>query len=483
MENRTVTAFNDRLLHRTAVLPITRRLDPGAELSGRGVTIAFLDSGFFPHPDLLEPTSRVLAYVDVSGEDEPYETVTAPSWAWHGTQTSVVGAGNGRMSGGLYRSLAHEADVVLVKVGAGGRIHEDAIVRGLEWIVENRERFGIRVANLSLGGDDDVSHRASLVDRAAEMAVAAGIVLVVAAGNAGCGPNHVPIPPANSPSVLTVGGYDDGNRVGGSIDPYCSSFGPTIDGLLKPEIVAPAIWIAAPVLPTTPEHARARALFLISSTPDALLGDLPPAVWREAGLAPYPFLDGGTLREEVDRSIVEYRLVAPHYQSVDGTSFAAPIVASVVALMLEASPRLTPAAVKNVLVSTATRLPRFDADRQGYGAIQVARAIDLARGERHTLAPESARPPHCDGGLLVFHFHDDAARDVALAGEFNDWSTTRHAFTKTVDGLWRASIPAPPPGRYRYKLVVDGARWLADPNNLTTLSDPYGGHDSVLTVA
>src|SRR5438105_15719091 len=66
------------------------------------------------------------------------------------------------------------------------------------------------------------------------------------------------LPPANSPSVITVGGYDDKNDLDPStIDLYHSNFGPTADGTVKPEIIAPAIWIAAPILPGTELYEKA----------------------------------------------------------------------------------------------------------------------------------------------------------------------------------------------------------------------------------
>ncbi|MFT8131105.1 S8 family serine peptidase, partial [Salmonella enterica] len=74
-----------------------------------------------------------------------------------------------------------------------------------------------------------------------------------------------------------------------------------------------------------------------------------------------------------------------HYQHVDGTSFAAPIVASVIAQMLEANPTLTPAAIKNILISTADRIPNATVIRQGYGRLNAHRAVDYAKDEHHAL--------------------------------------------------------------------------------------------------
>src|SRR5262249_31971410 len=139
---------------------------------GKGVTIAFIDSGFYPHPDLTEPGNRIIAFEDVT---QPGVSLTASlppeSWDWHGTQTSVVAAGNGYLSDAVYRGLASEAKVVLVKVSDRDRITEDHIARGLEWVIRHKDRFNIRVVSISLGGDRDVHHSSNAVDRAAEEAV------------------------------------------------------------------------------------------------------------------------------------------------------------------------------------------------------------------------------------------------------------------------------------------------------------------------
>src|SRR5262249_28893456 len=130
---------------------------------------------------------------------------------WHGTQTSVVAAGSGHLSGGLYRGLAHESRVVLVKVGENGRIREEHIAAGLEWVLAHREIHGIRIVSISLGGDEDSPLPVNRVNMLAEEAVRQGLVIVVASGNAGCTAMFRPVPPATAPSVITVGGYDDGN--------------------------------------------------------------------------------------------------------------------------------------------------------------------------------------------------------------------------------------------------------------------------------
>ncbi len=486
--------------NRFAVLPTPARLNATGGFTGKGVTIAFLDSGFYPHPDLLEPASRIVAYHDVTNPQATLkQDASAQGWQWHGTQTSIAACGNGFLSDGVYRGLASDANVVLVKVSDRGRITDETIVQGLGWVIENKDRYGIRVVSMSLGGDEDRSINESLINQTAEKAVRAGLVLIVAAGNSGCSVDPHPVPPASAPSVITVGGYNDNNRSGNEApDLYCSNFGATIDGLIKPEIIAPAMWVAAPILPNTDAYKRAEALSHLASAPDYLLQSLielacntecvlhgfATELWDKAELP-------GKLNEQTPqtiRALVEIclrdsKIVATHYQHVDGTSFAAPIVASVVAQMLEANASLTPAAVKNILISTADRIPNADVIRQGYGMLNARRAVEQAKTETHALGEKEFFSPHIEAGRLVFAYHDDLAEQVAIAGDFNGWNPMHTNFEKFTDGIWRVEIATPPAGEYRYKFVVNRKLWIDDPSNLMKEPDRFGGLNSVLHLA
>ncbi len=477
-------------LNRFAVIPTALRLQADTERTGRGVTMAMIDSGFYPHPDLTEPTNRVVATADVTQRDAPYELNGKPhDWDWHGTQTSVVAAGNGRLSDGAYKSLAPNAQVVLVKASDRGKITEANIAHGFEWVMKNKERYNIRVVSISLGGDEDVPYETNIVDQAAEEAVKRGLIVVAAAGNSGCTGSPPtgaarPVPPANSPSVITVGGYNDNNQLDHqNLDLYCSSFGPTADGLLKPEIIAPAIWVAAPILPGTASYQRAAALSQLAAAPDYLLSNLVRELGQQAELPESLYQESpATIRAVVESALHESKIVATHYQHVDGTSFAAPIVASVVAQMLEANPNLTPATIKQILIATADRIPGAPLARQGYGMLNARRAVDHASREMHTLEHDHFQPPRVESGKLVFFYHNDTAERVALAGDFNGWNANHTRFVKTANGLWRAQIDSPPPGRYHYKCVIDGDRWVDDPSNGLKAPDNYGGFNSVLNV-
>jgi serine protease AprX len=377
------------------IIPVPVRLEADPRFTGRGVTIAFLDSGYYLHPDLLEPENRVLGYVNILSEsvepDELWKEVTEPHVdAWHGMMTSVVAAGNGYLSQGFYRGIAHQANVVLIKVGSASRIHHDDIRRGIEWVIEHKEQYGIRILNVSCGGDYEVSYLTDPLSQSAEAAVRAGIVVVAAAGNKGHEPGHPVIPPASAPAVITVGGLDDNNHIDWSgYRLYHSSYGPTIDGLQKPEVIAPSIWLAAPILPGTQVADQARLLEELSHAPvrqfKTILQKHPGVEPRLAAAAARPVRELRGLVRDLRRA---NNLISADYKHVDGTSFAAPIVSSIVAQMLEASPALTPQQVKLALIRTARRLPHYDVDKQGWGVISARQAVERAL-ELATL-PDSA---------------------------------------------------------------------------------------------
>lgn len=363
------------------ILPTPLRLGADERFRGRGVTIAFIDAGFYPHPDLVEPGTRILRFVDVTDRRAAYPRLLKPDESsWHGMMTSVVACGNGTLSGGLYRGLASEANVVLVKVGTARRITHENLRRGLEWVVKNRERYGIRICNVSCGGDYEASYLFDGLSQAAEKATRSGILVVAAAGNLGLAPGHPVLPPASAPSVLTVGGLDDKNRVHrAGHDIYHGSWGPTVDGLQKPEVIAPAIWLAAPILPGTPTAAEAALYTHLATARDDELD-----VVLEAHEGVDPALDAARhlapplIRQLVEAKLSDNNVISGAYKHVDGTSFAAPIVASLAAQMIEANPALRPHELKSILVATASRLPHVPVDRQGWGVVDPAAAVEEA---------------------------------------------------------------------------------------------------------
>jgi serine protease AprX len=366
------------------ILPTPVRLGASPRFTGRAVTIAFLDSGFYWHPDLTQPEVRIIRYIDVFSPRKSIKELTRPDVSsWHGMMTSVVAAGNGFLSRGVYRGIASDARLVLIKVGSSQRIRHDDITRGLEWVIRNRRKYDIRIVNISCGGDYEASYLHDRLSQTAEAAVKAGLVVIAAAGNAGHNAHNAVLPPASAPSVITVGGLDDKNNLDPATDDmYHSSYGPTIDGLQKPEILAPSIWVAAPILPGTPTAAQAMLLEKLERTPDWQLREL---ISQYTGIDPdldaAKSLDNYLIRQLVGIKLNSNNVISRHYKHVDGTSFAAPIVSSIVAQMLEANPYLTPQEVKQILIKTAERLPHVAVDRQGWGVVNsrsaVARALEL----------------------------------------------------------------------------------------------------------
>jgi serine protease AprX len=363
------------------VLPTPLRLDADERFTGKGVTIAFLDSGFYAHPDLTTPDNRIQAYHSIfnAAEDQTsLETIDVASW--HGMMTSVVAAGNGSLSDGFYRGIASEANVVLVKIGKSGRISEEQIQSGLEWVLALREKYQIRVVNISAGGDFEESYLTNSLAQTVERCVKEGLVVVCAVGNAGMAPGHRVLAPASAPSAISVGGLDDQNsRDRARRGMYRSSYGPTIDGLQKPEVIAPGIWVAAPILPHTPTADEAALYSKLESAADSELAEIltfHPGIDKDLDDArdlPVPLL-----RQLITIKLHEGNVIDPNYKYVDGTSFSSPIVASVVACMLEANPRLTPQQVKRILIDTSERVPGIEVDRQGWGVVSPRRAVELA---------------------------------------------------------------------------------------------------------
>jgi serine protease AprX len=363
------------------VLPTPLRMDAHEAFTGRGVTIAFLDSGFYAHEDLTKPHDRIVAYHNIFSADDDLSALKKSDVAsWHGMMTSVVAAGNGYLSEGFYRGIAPDANVVLVKVGRTGRIPEKNIQQGLEWIIDHATEFGIRVVNISAGGDFEQTYLENSLCQTVDRAVRAGLIVVCAVGNAGMAPGHPVLPPASSPAAISVGGLDDQNSLDrAKRGMYRSSYGPTIDGLQKPEIIAPGIWVAAPILPSTPTADQARLYSALDAAPD---DELQAIIECSQGVD--KDFDGARdllvplLRQLITIKLREGNVINGNYKYVDGTSFASPIVASIVACMLEANPALTPQQVKRILIDTAERVPGVEIERQGWGVVVPRKAVEVA---------------------------------------------------------------------------------------------------------
>lgn len=446
-------------------LPTPLRLHADPRRRGRGTTIAIVDSGFHPHPDLTLPRNRIRAWVDASraplevrrfgaGEQPSWPGASAASDAqWHGLMTSVVAAGNGTRSHGLYRGIASEADVVLVQVrGDDGRIGNHNIARALGWLAIFGPELGVKVVSLSLGGDAVTPLAGNAVDESVASLVARGIVVTAAAGNDGV---RRLVPPATAPSALTIGGLDDRNTLDPTDDAlWHGNYGEAANGVAKPELVAPSLWVAAPVLPGTGTAREALAAFELRARGDA----------------------------GAEERIAALKLVTPHYQHVEGTSFASPIVASVVACMIEANPDLSPRRVRELLIAAAHPVPGAPPERQGAGALDAGRAVTLAQADRHRAAADFETAPLVRADAATFLLHDHDVREVTVVGSWDRWKEPGTPAVAVEPGLWEAHVAGLAPGRYVYKFRLGPKRWLTDPGNPWREHDGLGGWNGVFVV-
>lgn len=425
-------------------LPTPLRLRADPRYTGREQTIALVDAGFSVHPDLVRPDNRVRAWIDASrAAIEEYffsiDDVPVPPRGsrvsvgaqWHGLMTSVSAAGNGWLSHGLYRSIAPASDIVLVQVSDGERISSLAIARALWWLHAHRDACALSVVSISVAGD---AGEGDAIHEAVSALTAAGVTVIAAAGNDGI--RHL-VPPATAAHAITVGGVDDRNVLASTAwQVWHSNYG-TVRNIPKPEVVAPSIWIVAPVLPSSDVAEEAARLFAA----------------RAAGAS------------EIETRIEQLRLVTPHYQHVEGTSFAAPIVASIAACMREANPQLCPLRIKELLMMTATRIPDAADERQGAGVVDAGLAVAAALADAHRPRGFLQRTPRTNSAGIEFLLHDRAAQSVMVMGSWNAWQSPGIEAVQADDGTWRATMLPLPAGEYSYKFLLDRSTWILDPSN------------------
>ena len=297
----------------SASLAANARLVNDAGYTGKGIGIAILDTGVYPHHDLIRPTNRIVAFKDfINNRAQPYDD------DGHGTHVAGIAAGNG-FSNERYKGIAPEANIIGVKVlDEEGSGTSSDIIAGIQWIIDNKDRYNIKVVNMSFGSPADNSYKDDPLARAAVAAIQSGLTVVVSAGNSG--PNARTIStPGITPSAITVGAVDD-NRTSTYADDFVADFssrGPTPSGAIKPDVVAPGVDITS----------------LSNTGPTA-------------------------------------------YVSHSGTSMASPMVAGVAALMYEQDKSLSPAAVKNKIMNTCVAIgePRT---AEGSGIINIDKALSV----------------------------------------------------------------------------------------------------------
>jgi serine protease AprX len=361
-------------------------------LDGAGLGIAVLDSGIDTRHEAFRDglgLSRVAASVDFTGEgrtDDPYG---------HGTHVASLAAGRGVAPSGAYQGVAPGAKLLNLRVlDSTGRGTVSGLLAALDWVLQNRAVYNIRVVNLSLGtlavddyGDDPLC---AAVRRLSD----AGVVVVAAAGNSGhdslgnriYGQVHSP---GDEPSAITVGAsntFGTDARSDDTVTTY-SSRGPTrgawadddggvahYDNFVKPDLVAPG---------------------------NKIIG---AAAADNALLASHPELNA-------EASQVPTRKM----MYLSGTSMATPVVAGAAALVLQSNPALTPNLVKAVLSVTAQPLAGFNHLEQGAGELNVEGAVRLAKLVRTDLS--NATPL----GAPLLTSQPPSAQSQIAGGSF-DWS-------------------------------------------------------------
>ena len=544
------------------LLGLTQRLPHHPGYTGKGVTIAFLDSGYYPHPDLgetIDPNLDIasvdtdVARLRMALEDRPNRIrqyvnlieghegvgVDAPSlWSdagnsWHGQMTTVIAAGNGQLSRGLHRGYASQAGLLPIKVGRpSGSIPEEDILGGLRWLLrdDNWQRYGVRVVNVSVGGDFPQPWWENPLCLAVEELSRRGVLVVVAAGNSG---KEVLLAPAQAPSALTVGGIDDANRrwrvdKPGEVERlrlYKHSWGQAqVDSwhIPKPEILAPAVWLAGPILPVSPLF---RELWVLGRAWEALQngdGDSARAVlWEWHSLVKLTpairIASDGEVREALLLRMNPHKWVHRHAQHVDGSSVAAPLVAATAAQMLEANPKLTPVQLKQLLAESALSLPHLPEAQTGNGLLQPGRAVALAL-RRHggplaglpvsgtIISAESLRklgipvrvaidssktadasiadaPIGESDRTIYLGTQAPRAGSVSLIGPFNNWQPERLSLDPARDGWWHGAFHFPRGEQsYRFWVVDENGvgDWLIDGENPTRVESGFAVAHSVI---
>ncbi len=200
---------------------------------GKGITIAVLDTGVALHPDL---ENRILGFRDFTeGTESPYDD------SGHGTHVCGIACGDGYLSEGRYRGIAPKAGLVVGKVldeRGDGAI--DAMLEGIAWVLQNKDEWGIRILNVSVGvGHLMNEKKEEILKEQLESAWKKGLIVVCAAGNNGPALDSLSSI-GRSPYLITVGCHD-GNFFKEKKN-RCASYssrGARFDTIRKPDIVAP----------------------------------------------------------------------------------------------------------------------------------------------------------------------------------------------------------------------------------------------------
>lgn len=316
-ENTRITAQMDKARR---ILKADFAEDKG--YTGKGITIAFLDTGIAPIKDFIYPNNRIICFKDfVNERTEPYDD------NGHGTHVAGICVGNGTLSKGKYKGIAPKANIIALKtLNNKGSGNSSDVLAGIQWIIDNASKYNIKIANLSIGTEPQSSDDPLV--KAVEYAWDKGIVITTAAGNNG--PKWGTITsPGTSKKVITVGTANDNNfvNISGTSVINFSGRGPTKECVIKPDILAPGTDIVSCMSPT-----------------------------------PY--------KSEKE----ELQAVSENYMKLSGTSMSTPMITGAIALILEKYPDMTPDDIKYALKMCAVDL-NYPQNRQGWGILNIERLI------------------------------------------------------------------------------------------------------------
>jgi serine protease AprX len=353
--------------------------------TGQGVTVAVVDTGISLHPAFFRSVSgklenRLVGWKDfVDGSKRPLD----PNG--HGTHIAGIIANTHQGSDGEWNGVAPGVNLAVARVlDRNGYGTYENVVQGIQWAVTNKEKYNIRVLNLSLVAPVQSPYFADPVNQAAMQAWASGIVVVTAAGNSGSDPLSIGVP-GNTPYVITVGAFTDNYTPNDWNDDYLTPFsaaGPTLDNFVKPDLVAPGGHIVSTMLP------------------------------------------GSFLARQHSANRVD-----AFYFSMAGTSQSAAVVSGVAALVVAAHPELTPDEVKYRLMFSA--FPWVDLEttdalysmwQQGAGRVSAPDAvlgeITGTANSGMDIQADLAGEVHYEG----YSYYDPESGEFRLLGGYGNWS-------------------------------------------------------------
>jgi serine protease AprX len=277
-------------------------------VNGKGISVAVIDTGIGWVPGLFFSTSnnlnRIVGWVDfVEGKHIPMD----PNG--HGTHVAGIIANTDTGADKEWNGMAPGIKLVGVRVlDKEGKGTYEQVLKGIQWVIEKKDRYKIKVINLSLLADVQSPYWADPINIAVMKAYAAGITVVAAAGNDGPDAMSIGVP-GNNPYAITVGAFTDKFTPGDWKDDYITPFsasGPTLDGFVKPDVVAPGAHMVSTMLPSTYVARNHQA-----------------------------------------------NRVSAQYFSMAGTSQSAAVVSGIAALVLSKYPDLSPAQVKYRIMASA----------------------------------------------------------------------------------------------------------------------------------